>query len=280
MNPWVRHRAVRRLNLFGVYLVGIVAVMATLFPLVWIFTISIKTQRDAFAMPPVWVFRPVWSNYIDIWRAAGFAHAYGNSIIVTVVGVLLALLLGIPAAYALERLSVRGKYPFALWLLLAYMFPEFVFIIPLYVTYQRLGLYDTQLGLALAYQVFALPFAIWLLRGFFAEVPRELDDAARIDGCSYLDVLWRVHIPLVAPGISATAVLTAIWIWNELTIALALTFDAAKTVTVAVAGFRGYASFDWGGMAAASIVAIVPVLLFAGLAQRYIVKGLTLGAVK
>lgn len=280
MNPLTGRRGVRRPRLFGVYMLGIAAVMATLFPIAWIFTISIKTQRDAFAIPPVWVFRPIWSNYIEIWRSAGFANAYCNSIIVTTLGVLLALLLGIPAAYALERLSVPSKYPFTVWLLLAYMFPEFLFIIPIYVTYQRLGLYDTQLGLALAYQVFALPFAIWLLRGFFAEIPRELDDAARIDGCSSLGVLWRVHIPLLAPGISATAVLTAIWIWNELTIALALTFDTAKTVTVAVAGFRGYASLDWGAMTAASIVAIVPLLLFAGLAQRYIVKGLTLGAVK
>jgi multiple sugar transport system permease protein len=160
------------------------------------------------------------------------------------------------------------------------MFPEFLFIIPMYVLYQRLGLYDTQLGLALVYQVFVLPFAIWLLRGFFEDVPVELEDAARIDGCSRFQTLRSIYLPLTAPGIAATAILGGIWIWNELTIALALTFDAAKTVTVAVAGFRGYASIDWGGMTAASIVSIVPMLIFAAIAQRYIVEGLTLGAVK
>src|SRR5574341_152159 len=157
------------------------------------------------------------------------------------------------------------------------MFPEFLFIIPMYVLYQKLGLYDTQIGLALVYQVFVLPFVIWLMRGFLNDVPAELEDAARIDGCSRLQALIQIYLPLTAPGISATAILSAIWIWNEITIALALTFDTAKTVTVAAAGFRGYAAIDWGGMTAASIVSM---LLFAAFAQRYIVEGLTLGAVK
>jgi len=262
------------------YILSILALIATLFPILWIFSISIKTQRDAFSMPPVWIFKPVWSNYVKIWQTAGFAQAFQNSVIVTVIGVILALVVGIPAAYALNRLSFRGKRFLTLWLLIAYMFPEFLFIIPMYILYQHLGLYDTQIGLALIYQVFVLPFAIWLLRGFFEDVPIELDDAARIDGCTRFQTLRLIYFPLTAPGISATAILTAIWIWNELTIALALTFDAAKTVTVAVAGFRGYASIDWGGMTAASIVSIIPMLIFAAFAQRYIVEGLTLGAVK
>lgn len=273
-------RSKRRIFTGVAYLLSLLALVATLFPIFWIFTISIKTQRDAFAMPPVWLFKPVWSNYIRIWQTAGFAKAFENSVIVTIVGVLLALAVGIPAAYALNRLSFRGKKALAIWLLIAYMFPEFLFIIPMYVLYQRLGLYDTQLGLALVYQVFVLPFAIWLLRSFFEDVPAELEDAARIDGCSRFQTLRQIYIPLTAPGIAATAILIAIWIWNELTIALALTFDAAKTVTVAVAGFRGYASIDWGGMTAASIVSIIPMLIFAAIAQRYIVEGLTLGAVK
>lgn len=273
-------RSKRRIFTGVAYLLSFLALIATLFPIFWIFSISIKTQRDAFAMPPVWFFKPVWSNYTRIWQTAGFARAFENSVIVTIIGVLLALAVGIPAAYALNRLSFRGKKMLRIWLLIAYMFPEFLFIIPMYVLYQRLGLYDTQLGLALVYQVFVLPFAIWLLRGFFEDVPAELEDAALIDGCSRFQTLRLIYIPLTAPGIAATAILIAIWIWNELTIALALTFDAAKTVTVAVAGFRGYASIDWGGMTAASIVSIIPMLIFAAIAQRYIVEGLTLGAVK
>ena len=270
----------RRIITAIAYILALLVIVATLFPIIWVFTISIKTQRDAFAMPPVWVFKPVWNNYISIWAEAGFARAYETSVVVTVVGVILALLVGMPAAYAMNRLPFRGKRALSIWLLISYMFPEFLFIIPMYVLYQKIGLYDTRLGLALVYQVFVLPFAIWLLRGFFADVPSDLEDAAQIDGCTRLETLRYVYLPLTAPGIAATAVLSAIWIWNELTIALALTFDSAKTVTVAVAGFRGYASIDWGGMTAASIVSILPMLIFAAFAQRYIVEGLTLGAVK
>lgn len=273
-------RTKKRIFTVIAYVLAIVAVVATLFPIIWIFTISIKTRRDAFAMPPVWSFQPVWNNYVKIWQTSGFSNAFGNSVIITLIGVSIALLTGIPAAYALNRLTFRGKKTLAIWLLISYMFPEFLFIIPMYVLYQQIGLYDTQIGMAIVYQVFVLPFAIWLLRGFFADVPVDLEDAARIDGCSRFDTLRMIYIPLTAPGISATAILSAIWIWNELTIALALTFESAKTVTVAAAGFRGYASIDWGGMTAASIASIVPMFLFAAFAQRYIVEGLTLGAVK
>jgi len=262
------------------YSLAFVAIILTLFPIFWIFTISIKTQRDSFALPPVWVFEPIWTNYAEIWQTSDFGAAFLNSIIVTTIGVVLALAAGIPAAYALNRLQFGGKQPLMIWLLLCYMFPQFLFIIPMYVLYQNLGLYDTQIGLALVYQVLVLPLAIWLLRGFFNEVPSELDDASRIDGCSRLGTIYYVYLPLTAPGIAATAILCAIWIWNELTIALALTFSASRTVTVAVAGFRGYAAINWGGMTAASIVAILPMIFFAAIAQRYIVKGLTLGAVK
>ena len=276
----MNYRIRRRINKALAYVIAVLAVLVTLFPVFWIFGISIKTQRDAFAMPPVWFFKPIWNNYVKIWQTGGFADAFRNSILVTCIGVILALAVSIPAAYALNRMPFRGKKTLSVWLLLAYMLPEFLFIIPMYVLYQRINLYDTQIGLALVYQVFLLPFSIWLLRGFFQDVPAELEDAARIDGCSRFQTLRTIYIPLTAPGIAATAILSAIWIWNELTIALALTFESAKTVTVAAAGFRGYASIDWGAMSAASIVSIIPMFIFAIIAQRYIVEGLTLGAVK
>jgi multiple sugar transport system permease protein len=130
------------------------------------------------------------------------------------------------------------------------------------------------------YQVFGIPLAVWILQSFLAEVPRELGEAAEIDGATHFQTLIRVYLPVIAPGLAATAILLAIYMWNELTMALSLTFERAKTVTVAVAGFRGYAAIKWDQMAAASIVAIVPMVLFASIVQRHIVKGLTLGAVK
>jgi ABC-type glycerol-3-phosphate transport system permease component len=125
-----------------------------------------------------------------------------------------------------------------------------------------------------------LPFCIWLLRGFFKEIPVELEDAAMIDGCSQLQIMQKIYLPLAAPGITATAILSGVWMWNEMVIALALTFTDARTVTIAAASFRSYASIDWGAMTAASMVSILPMLLFTAIAQKHIVQGLTLGSVK
>ena len=266
-------------SLVAMAVVG-VALVATLFPILWVAMVSLKTKKDAFAMPPAWLFRPIADHYLKLAGDAAFRTAFLNSAVITAIGVGLAIVIAIPAAYALQRTRVRGARLVALWLLLAYMLPEFLFVIPMYVLYQRIGLYDTHLGLALVYQVHVLPFAVWMLKSFFAEVPNELEESARIDGCRTLGVLRHVYVPISLPGIAATAILSAIWIWNELAIALGLTFSKAETITVAVTRFRGYTSIDWGAMTAASIVAILPMLLFAAFAQRSLVKGLTLGAVK
>lgn len=262
------------------YLISLLAILITLFPIVWLLTISFKKQRDAFAMPPKFIFEPIWDHYLALLDRPGFVQAFLNTVYVTALGVTIAIGIAIFASYSIHRFNFRGKKLFGVWLLLAYMLPEFLFVIPMYVLYQRIGWYDTHIGLALVYQVHSLPFAVWLIRSFFKEVPAELDDASRIDGCSHLGTLRNVYIPLAAPGIAATAILTAIWIWNELTIALSLSFSEAQTITVAVASFRGYTSIAWGPMSAASIVAIAPMLIFAVFAQKYIVKGLTLGSLK
>jgi len=196
------------------------------------------------------------------------------------IGIALSLAIALPTAYALVRLRLRGKNLVGIWLILAYMLPEFLFVLPMFSLYQWTGLYDTHLGLALMYQVHVLPLSIWLLSSFFREINPAIDEAARIEGCSHWQILTRIYIPCTLPGLVATAILNAIWIWNELAIALGLTFSNAQTVTLGVTSFRGYASLDWGAMTAASIIAIIPMLLFAAVAQKHIVKGLTLGAVK
>jgi ABC-type glycerol-3-phosphate transport system permease component len=269
-----------RPSTFVAYAIAIVATLLSIFPLYWLFVISTKLPRDAFKTPPELLYIPDFSKYLSIWKTAGFADAYLNSIVVVLAGVAVALIVATPAAYALVRFRVRGGKWLRLWLLLAYTTPEFLFVIPMYVLYQSIGLYDSTIGLVVIYQVFAIPFAIWLVQSFLGEVPRELADAARVDGASELQTLLRVYLPLAAPGLAATAILVGVNMWNEVTIALSLTFDNAKTVQVAVAGFRGYASLRWQEMAAAAVAAVVPMIVFAGIAQRYIVKGLTFGAVK
>jgi ABC-type glycerol-3-phosphate transport system permease component len=262
------------------YAIALVATLISLFPLYWLFVISTKTPREAFETPPQLIYVPDFSKYFEIWGQAGFADAYLNSIQVVALGVVLTLLVATPAAYAIIRFKVRGVRYLRFWLLLAYTTPEFLFVIPMYVAYQQLGLYDTVGGLAIIYQVFAIPFAIWLIQSFLGEVPRELGDSARVDGASELQTLLRVYLPLAAPGLAATAILVGINMWNEVTIALSLTFDNARTVQIAVAGYRGYAAIRWQEMAAAAVMAVLPMVIFAGIAQRYIVKGLTFGAVK
>ena len=255
-------------------------ILLSLFPVYWVLTVSLKSKRDSLANPPLWLFEPVTSSYIKLWNHDTFKDTFFNSIIITLIGIILSLAIALPTAYALVRLKLKGKNLVGIWLILAYMLPEFLFVLPMFSLYQWTGLYDTYLGLALMYQVHVLPLSIWLLSSFFREINPAIDEAARIEGCSHWQILTRIYIPCTLPGLVATAILNAIWIWNELAIALGLTFSNAQTVTLGVTSFRGYAALDWGAMTAASIIAIIPMLLFAVVAQKHIVKGITLGAVK
>ena len=255
-------------------------ILFSLFPVYWVLTVSLKSKRDSLSNPPLWLFQPVASSYTKIWNHDTFKDTFFNSIIITLIGIALSLAIALPTAYALVRLRLRGKNFVGIWLILAYMLPEFLFVLPMFSLYQWAGLYDTHFGLALMYQVHVLPLSIWLLSSFFREINPAIDEAARIEGCSHWQILTRIYIPCTLPGLVATAILNAIWIWNELAIALGLTFSNAQTVTLGVTSFRGYAALDWGAMTAASIIAIIPMLLFAAVAQKHIVKGLTLGAVK
>ena len=255
-------------------------ILFSLFPVYWVLTVSLKSKRDSLSNPPLWLFQPVASSYTKIWNHDTFKDTFFNSIIITLIGIALSLAIALPTAYALVRLRLRGKNLVGIWLILAYMLPEFLFVLPMFSLYQWAGLYDTHFGLALMYQVHVLPLSIWLLSSFFREINPAIDEAARIEGCSHWQILTRIYIPCTLPGLVATAILNAIWIWNELAIALGLTFSNAQTVTLGVTSFRGYAALDWGAMTAASIIAIIPMLLFAAVAQKHIVKGLTLGAVK
>ena len=255
-------------------------ILLSLFPVYWVLTVSLKSKRDSLANPPLWLFEPATSSYLKLWNHDTFRDTFFNSIIITLIGIVLSLAIALPTAYALVRLKLKGKNLVGIWLILAYMLPEFLFVLPMFSLYQWTGLYDTYLGLALMYQVHVLPLSIWLLSSFFREINPAIDEAARIEGCSHWQILTRIYIPCTLPGLVATAILNAIWIWNELAIALGLTFSIAQTVTLGVTSFRGYAALDWGAMTAASIIAIIPMLLFAIVAQKHIVKGITLGAVK
>ena len=267
-------------HLISAYIVSFFAVAFTLLPVTWLFMLSIKSKGETFTKPPKWIFDPTINNYIKLWDNDLFKDTFFNSIFITLISIVLSVTIALFAAYALKRYQIKFKTAFMQWLLLAYMLPEFLFVLPMFAIYQTLGIYDTYLGMAIIYQVHVLPFSIWMLRSFLEEIPKEIDDAAVIDGCGPLQAIYRIYLPLIIPGIVATAILNGIWVWNELAIALGLTFFDAQPITVGVASFRGYASIDWGGMTGSAIISIIPMVLFAAFAQKHIVKGLTLGSVK
>ena len=267
-------------HLISAYIVSFFAVAFTLLPVTWLFMLSIKSKGETFTKPPKWIFDPTINNYIKLWDNDLFKDTFFNSIFITLISIILSVTIALFAAYALKRYQIRFKTAFMQWLLLAYMLPEFLFVLPMFAIYQTIGIYDTYLGMAIIYQVHVLPFSIWMLRSFLEEIPKEIDDAAVIDGCGPLQSIYRIYLPLIIPGIVATAILNGIWVWNELAIALGLTFFDAQPITVGVASFRGYASIDWGGMTGSAIISMVPMILFAAFAQKHIVKGLTLGSVK
>ena len=249
-------------------------------PVVWIGLTALKTQRDALALPPVWVFEPQWQNFLTAWQSNDFAKSFLVTTSVSIMSVALTIALSIPAGYVLARYRRGWLSAFEVSIIVVRMLPEILFILPLYVIYQRIGLFDTQFGIALAFQIFNIPYCVWLIRQFISEVPYELDEAALLDGASMWQVLWYVIVPTIRPGIAAAAVLAFIAVWTNLLLPLALTYNETPLVATTIANFKGYGSFNWPVMAAAAIVSLLPQLIFFLFAQKYIVKGLTLGAVK
>ena len=273
-----------------VILALLLLVVWTVFPFLWILLTSLKTPRDIIAVPPVLVFTPTFDNYAALFigeqrgqyasSRPDFPRYFVNSVIISIGAVALSMLAGIPAAYALARFSFRGKESLA-FIFMSFRFVPFIaFVIPLYLLYQQIGLYNTHGGLILAYQLITLPFTIWMLRSFFMEVPLEIQEAATIDGCSWFGVLTRVILPLSMPGIAVTVILGFMFCWNAFNYPLMLAGRQTFPVTVGAIQFISYEQVLWGQMAAATIIAALPQLLLSLMVQKYIVRGLTMGAVR
>ncbi|HEX5964949.1 MAG TPA: carbohydrate ABC transporter permease [Pyrinomonadaceae bacterium] len=266
------------------YVVLAVALVAALAPVYWMFTISLKLEVDHFATPPPWFnFTPTLEHYYDAFVTRSFGQYLITSAVVAVISTLCALVLGTLAAYALARFRLPYDLDrrLSLWILSTRMFPAIVTAVPLFLMMRDLRLLDTKASLIIVYTAFNLPFVVWMMRGFFDEVPRDLEEAALVDGDSRFGALVRVVLPLVAPGLAATAVFCLIVSWNEFLFALVLTqTDASMTLPVGIAGRVTQYEIKWGVMSAAGAVAIVPILVFAMAMQKYLVRGLSLGAVK
>ncbi len=255
------------------------AVLITLFPVYWLATLSLKLEVDQFAVPPLWLrFEPTFAHYYDVFVVRAFGRYLAQSVAVASVSTVLSLVLGTAAAYSLARFPRPGV---AFWILSTRMFPPIVSIIPLFLMLRWAGLLNSLAALIILYTAFNLPFVIWMMRGFFAELPADLEEAAMVDGATRLGALWRVVLPLVRPGLAATAAFCLVISWNEFLFALVVAqTDAAMTLPVGIAGRVTQYEIKWGAMAAAGVVAMLPVFLFSAAMQKHLVRGLSLGAVK
>jgi multiple sugar transport system permease protein len=266
------------------YAAAAVALLAALAPIYWLIGISLKREIDQFAWPPLWFgFTPTLRHYAEAFGQAEFARYFANSVIVATGSTVLALALGVPAAYGLARFSWPGGWARAIgfWILSTRMLPPIVTIVPLFLLLREIRLLNSLGGLVLVYTAFNLPFTIWMMRGFFEEVPRELEEAAWLDGESRLGALLRIVLPVVRPGLAATAIFCLIVAWNEFLFALILSqTPSSMTLPVGIASRVTQYEIQWGAMSAGGVVAMAPVLVFAAAAQRYLVRGLSLGAVK
>jgi multiple sugar transport system permease protein len=255
-------------------------VLLWLFPIYWIFLTSFKTPLLINEKVPVFWFTPTLENYRHLFDEFRFIRVLTNSLVITVSTTSVVIVLALLAAYALGRMDIRGGKHVALWMLSLRFMPPIAIVLPFFIVWQRIGLIDTHVGLILIYVAFNLPFAIWMLRGFMVEVPRDLDEAATLDGLGHVAILRRIILPVIAPGVAVTAIFTFMFSWNEYLMALVLTSRNATTVPVTVSKFIQAYSILWGDVGAAATIELLPVLLVVFLLQRHIMRGITLGAVK
>jgi multiple sugar transport system permease protein len=273
----------RRLRDAALYLAAFVFVCFVLFPLYMIVTTSLKTDQEAFAWPPIWIFRPTWQSYYNalfVFGGRGAVRYLFNSLVCTLASSALAVLIGAMAAYGLARFRFRGNRDIAFYILSTRFAPPVGFVVPIYLMVQRSGLLDSQLALIIVYTSMNLSFVTWILRGFFIEIPIEIEEAALVDGYTRWQVFLRVALPLVRPGLAATAILSAIFSWNEFLFASILAPGDAATIPVYLSGFSASMNIDWGEYMAVGTMAVLPIAVVTLLLQRYLVRGLTFGAVR
>jgi multiple sugar transport system permease protein len=261
------------------------------FPVLWIILTAFKTYNDALAVPPKWLFTPTLDNFVSVFSRAmtyqgaavdtGFDLFFFNSIFIAVTSVAVALVIGTAAAYGFSRYPLKGNETYLFIILTTRMLPPIVVIIPIFIMFREAGLSGTYLGIVLLYTAFNLPFTIWMMKSFFDELSREVEDAARMDGSSEAKVFFKICLPQVIPGLAATAVFGLILTWNEYLFALLLTGVETRTVPVAMGQTIGGAiGVRWGLLAAIETLFLVPVVLVTFLLQNQLLRGVTFGTVK
>lgn len=249
-------------------------------PIFWTLLTSVKPTRIISAWPPALIFTPTLEHYVAIFTENRVQRPLTNSAIIATLSTLVVMFIAAPAAYALSRFRVFGSKHLLFYFLTARMAPPISVILPLFLIFRSLGLIDTHLAMIAAYLTFNMPFAIWMLKGFVDEIPKELDEAALVDGCTRFRAFWNIVLPLTGPGLAAIAIISFIFAWNDFLFALILTSFDARTLPVAASAFMTDRLVLWGKLCATALLIFLPVMLFALLVRNYLIKGLTFGAVK
>jgi multiple sugar transport system permease protein len=292
-----RRRHGLRLSTTLAYVVLITWGLFTILPILWTYVVSFKEPADVFALPPSLIFKPTLHNYLELFNldvttefenaasvttssaSSAFPKYFVNSLIVSSATTVLALVLGSLAAWALTRFRFRFGSGILIGMFMTRLVPPIAIVVPLYLIWREVGLIDTQFALVVTYLSFTLPFVVWLMRGFLKDIPIDLEEAAMTDGCSRIGALWRIVLPLIAPGLATTAIFALIGAWNEFLFAVVLTSGDSKTLPAAILEFKSDKAILWGRLYAAGDLIMLPVLIFGLVMQRRLVRGLTGGAV-
>jgi multiple sugar transport system permease protein len=261
---------------------GVIACIIFLFPVFWMVLSSFKAQRDIFTVPPTLFFTPTLQHYFEYMSRADISRRMINTVIVAFGSGFISIVAGGMAGYALARIPLRGAGTIGVLILLSRGVPPIALAVPMFLVARSLGVTDQHITLILAYCTFLIPYVMWLMRGFFLALPKELEESAMIDGCSRMGAFFKIIVPISMPGILSTLIFSMILAWEELLFALVLTNRYASTIPVAIAGIAGDTvnGANWGALTAVGTLTVVPVVIFALLVQKWLIQGLADGATK
>lgn len=270
----------KNMLLIAKYGVVIAGAAISLFPIYVMVTTSLKTRVDAFAIPPKWFFAATLESYKYILFDQNFSRYFVNSMIIALSSTFFSVIIGALAAYALARFYFKGRMFVSSGTMLLRMIPEVILVVPIFILWSQIGLSNGRSGLILTYVALNLPFNIWVLRAFIAEIPMELEEAALIDGCSDIGIFARIILPLIAPGIAVASIFTFRIAWNEFILSLVLTNRFTRTLPVAVSLYITDLGIEWGQITAIATIIAIPAFIFTFAAAKSLIMGLTAGAVK
>lgn len=275
-NPLARKILVRVARV----IIAVIALAFFIYPIFWLISTSFKQEVDVFASPPkIFIFTPTLKNFVHVFKNTDIPAKGVNSLVAALSNTALSLFIGTMAAYGISRFKVGGKR-LLFWFLSLRMLPPIVVSVPLFMIAARLRLIDTRLILPVLYLLLNVPFVVWMMKSFIDEIPLDIEESAQIDGCSYFGAIWRIILPMITPGLVATGVLCFIFAWNEFLLAMIFTRATAMTLPVGISGFISVEQIFWGYITSSAFVAAIPPIVLALIFQRYMVRGLTFGALK